>query len=85
MNKHAKVMKVAVLLALAALPLSAPDAFAAKDKFERSKPHVNVGTIGTTSSQTGAGGMTTTTSGDAECPPDPSKAGESSPPCPPTE
>ena len=82
MNKQSRGMKLAgaAVLALAALQVSAFDAFAAKEKFTRNKPHVNVGTTGTTSSQTGAGGMTTTTSGDADCEPDPSKVGGSSPP-----
>jgi hypothetical protein len=73
----------AALLALAALPLSTFDAFAAKEKFVRNKPHVNVGTIGSTSSPAGAGSMTTT--GDADCEPDPSKAGGPLPLCAPAE
>ncbi len=87
MNKQSRVMTFAgaAVLALAALQISAFDAFAAKEKFTRNKPHVNVGTIGTTSSPTGAGGMTTTTTGDADCQPDPSKTGESSPPCEPAD
>lgn len=93
MNKRSRGMKLAgaAVLALAALQLSAPDAFAAKDKFERSKPHVNVGTIGTTSSPTGAGDMTAppdqpSDAMPADCEPDPAKAAETSrPPCPPAD
>jgi hypothetical protein len=91
MDKRSQVMKLAgaALLTLAALQISAFDAFAAKEKFVRSKPHVNVGTIGTTSSATSAGGMTAPSTPEqpsdntpADCEPDPSKAGESSrPPC----
>jgi hypothetical protein len=87
MNKQSRGMKLAgaALLTLAALQLSAFDAFAAKEKFTRSKPHVNVGTTGTTSSQSTADEITTAPSTDgqpADCEPDPSKVGESSrPPC----
>lgn len=88
MDKRSQGMKLAgaALLTLAALQISAFDAFAAKEKFQRSKPHVNVGTIGTTSAS-GAGGMTSTPeqpSGDTpvDCEPDPAKAVETSrPPC----
>ena len=38
----------AALAVLAGAQAFAVDAFAAKEKFERSKPHVNVGTIGQT-------------------------------------
>jgi hypothetical protein len=86
MDKKAMKLAGAALLTLFALPLSAPDAFAAKEKFQRSKPHVNVGTIGPTSSETPAGSMTTapteTTDTVPECEPDPAKAAQSSrPPC----
>ena len=88
MDKRSQGMKLAgaALLTLAALQISAFDAFAAKEKFTRTKPHVNVGTIGTTSSQS-AGGMTSTPDQGSDtvppdCEPDPSKAGETSrPPC----
>ena len=88
MNKRSQGMKLAgaALLALAALQISAFDAFAAKEKFTRNKPHVNVGTTGPSSSQSTAEGMTTTpsTAGQppADCEPDSSKVGETSrPPC----
>jgi len=93
MDKRSKVMKLAgaALLALAALQISAFDAFAAKEKFVRNKPHVNVGTIGTTSSQTSGGGMTTapeqpSDNATPDCESDPAKAAETSrPPCPPAD
>ena len=88
MVDRSQVMKLAgaALLTMFAMQLSAFDALAAKEKFTRTKPHVNVGTIGTTSSDS-AGGMTSTPDqgSDAvptDCEPDPSKAGETSrPPC----
>jgi hypothetical protein len=76
----------AVLLALGALQISAPDAFAAKEKFVRNKPHVNVGTIGTTSSPSGAGTVTTAPSQpteetpEAECPTRTGETGTGTPP-----
>jgi hypothetical protein len=93
MDKRSQVMKLAgaALLTLAALQMSAFDAFAAKETFVRSKPHVNVGTIGPATSQTGAGGMTSTPEQPsdnitADCEPDPSKTGEASrPPCAPAD
>jgi hypothetical protein len=92
MNKQSRGMKFAgtALLALAALQISAFDAFAAKEKFTRSKPHVNVGTTGPSSSQSTADGMTATPSTDgqppADCEPDPARAAETSrPPCPPAD
>jgi hypothetical protein len=69
-----------------ALPLLAVDAMAAKEKFERTKPHVNVGTIGHVDTPNPAeltaptGGTTSTSNspGDNDCKPDPSKAGDQS-------
>jgi hypothetical protein len=50
----------AALLALSVLQLSASGAMAAKEQFTRNKPHVNVGSTGSTSSPTGAGDVTST-------------------------
>jgi hypothetical protein len=84
MDKNVMKLAGAALFALGALQLAAPDAFAAKEKFVRNKPHVNVGTIGPASSGTPAGSMTmapTETPDTApDCEPDPSKVGESPPP-----
>jgi hypothetical protein len=71
-----------------ALPLLAADAMAAKEKFERTKPHVNVGTIGHVDNPnpaelTAPAGETTPTSnnsGASDCKPNPSKA-EDQPTC----
>ena len=76
-------LAMVVLAAMVALPFVAADAMAAKEKFERTKPHVNVGTIGN-SDQDGPGGLATpagdgtttpndTGPADQDCKPDPSK------------
>ena len=64
MARLSKAVKLAgaVMLAFGVLQISAPDAMAAKEKFTRNKPHVNVGTIGPTSSQGGTSTVTTTPS-----------------------
>ena len=46
-NKH---LFAVVAFAVMAFQFAAADAFAGKEKFERTKPHVNVGTIGNQSS-----------------------------------
>jgi hypothetical protein len=69
------------LAAMVALPFLAADAMAAKETFQRSKPHLNVGTIGHPPQEPGNlanSGGTGTTSPDADpdgkdCKPDPSK------------
>ena len=75
-----KLLAAASLTTLALLFLSA-DAMAAKAKFERSKPHVNVGTIGHVDQEPGdltnpdgnsATSPDTDRSGE-QCVPDPSK------------
>lgn len=69
------------LATMVALLLLAADAMAAKEKFERTKPHVNVGTIGhvdnpnpgeLTAPESGAA-STSGSSGANDCKPDPSK------------
>jgi hypothetical protein len=81
----------AAAAATVALPLFAVDAMAAKEKFQRTKPHVNVGTIGNVDQepggQTNAGGNGTTSlqsndPSDQDCEPAPSKAaGQSTTSC----
>ena len=71
----------AALAAMFALPFLAADAIAAKEKFQRSKPHVNVGTIGHVEEPdnlANPGGSGTTAPADdrldsQNCTPDPSK------------
>ena len=76
-------LAMVVPAAVLALTFVAADAMAAKEKFERTKPHVNVGTIGNVD-QDGPGGLATpdgeaATSpndnrpGGQDCKPDPSK------------
>ena len=71
---HAAKLVGVALIAIGALLIAASDAMAAKEKFTRNKPHVNVGTIGSTSQPSGPGGVTSAPSqppeGDAEgdCP-----------------
>ena len=84
---HAVKLAGIALLALGALLIVASDAMAAKEKFVRNKPHVNVGTIGPTSSQGGTGTVTTTPSQPAEETPQgecPTRTGETGTGTPPT-
>jgi len=88
MNISAPLARLAAIVPAAtfAFSLLAVDAMAAKEKFERTKPHVNVGTIGhvddpNPTELTAPTGGTTSTSqspGDKDCKPDPSKAGDQS-------
>jgi hypothetical protein len=50
------------LLAAGALQISASGAMAAKEQFTRNKPHVNVGSTGSTSPQSGTGDVTSSPS-----------------------
>jgi len=76
----------AAVAATLALPFFAVDAMAAKEKFQRTKPHVNVGTIGHVDNPNPAeltapaGGTTPTpdNSGANDCKPDPSKVEDQS-------
>jgi hypothetical protein len=52
-----------LMLALLAVTLPATDGLAQKEQFQRTKPHVNVGTIGDTQTQTG------NLTGQPACPP----------------
>jgi hypothetical protein len=56
----------AALLAIGALHIAASDAMAAKEKFTRNKPHVNVGTVGSSSQPSGPGGVTSAPTQPAE-------------------
>ena len=58
-RSYAMQLAGAALLAIGALHIAASDAMAAKEKFTRNKPHVNVGTVGSTSSQGGTSTVTT--------------------------
>lgn len=78
----ARLAAVAIA-AMVAVPLLAADAMAAKAKFERNKPHVNVGTIGHVDQQPGAlatpdsnGTAAPDSSPDDDCKPDPSKSAD---------
>jgi hypothetical protein len=82
----AKLAGVA-LIVFGALLIAASDAMAAKEQFTRNKPHVNVGTTGSTSQPSGPGGVTSApsqpTEGEAEgeCPKRPTgETGTGTPP-----
>ena len=59
-----KILTIATAAALAA-PLLTVDAMAAKEKFERTKPHVNVGTIGNGGSSENPNNLATPQGGNA--------------------
>ena len=65
LSNAAKCAGVA-LIASGSLLIAVSDATAAKEKFTRNKPHVNVGTIGSTSQPSSPGGVTSTPSQPAD-------------------
>lgn len=84
MNIRTPIVNLAIVAFAASItsPFLTADAMAAKEKFERTKPHVNIGTIGhvdngkSTLVDPGDAGATSLQSGDSVeqgCQPDPTK------------
>jgi hypothetical protein len=80
MDISTPLARLAAIAAMFALPFFAGDAMAAKEKFERTKPHVNIGMIGHIGQEPGDlanpdGNATTgpdSNPGASDCKPDPS-------------